>query len=390
MRAALPPRQRERLAALKDLAILDSEPEPNFDEVVRLAAEICGAPISAMGLIDSENHYLKAGVGLVLNKLPIDHSICAHTILEDDILVIDDTLKDARTADNPYCTGEAHLRFYAGAALRDAEGLPFGALCVLDHSPRTLSEFQRSALRTLARQISAQIELRQALRREDSLRQEMRRRTGNALQLLSALVQVQRDSTQSEEAWLALDLLQSRVATVERLVDGLDGAEPGAAVDLGRYVGTIADLLQPGVPPDVALEVLKPGEPVRVTAEQAAAVGVMLNELAGNAFRHAFPAGRPGVVLLSLRALPDGRVEVECVDDGVGLPDDLAALDTGQGLKIVEAVAMGLGADIDYKRAGRGLSVRATFASRAAAEAGDGWTTDAPGAPGVPGTEAAA
>lgn len=370
MRAPTPERQSERLEALEDLGILDTDPETDFDDVVRLAARICGAPMSAISLIDAERQWFKSESGLGVRETSLDVSICAHALGERELLEIGDTQLDVRTADNPFCQSADGVRFYAGAVLRDADGLAFGSLCVMDRTPRALTDFQREALRTLARQIMGQLDLRRALRRQAELRREVGRRTRNALRLLSALAQVQRDAATSDETWAVLDLLQSRIATVERLVERLDRSDPGAMVDLGRFVGGIADLLQPSAPPGVALEVLKPGEPIRVPADQAAAVGVLLNEFAVNAFRHAFPDQRPGVVLLSLRRLGDGRVEVECVDDGVGLPDDLATLSSGHGLKIVEAVAMGLMADVDYVRQIRGLSVRATFAPKGVDEPG--------------------
>lgn len=94
---------------------------------------------------------------------PLFKSICAHALLDNDVLVVPDTREDIRFARNPLVTGEAPLYFYAGALLKTADGLPLGTVCVLDRKPRQLTDEQVEALRALARQTMAQLELRRAL-----------------------------------------------------------------------------------------------------------------------------------------------------------------------------------------------------------------------------------
>lgn len=157
-------REERRLEALRRYEILDTPPEEAFDEVARLAARICDAPIAVVNLIDDGRQFFKAEVGLGVRSTPLETSFCATAILEEDFLVIPDATKDHRFNCNPLVTAENGLRFYAGALLKTAEGLPIGTLCVLDTRPRNLGDLERDALRTLANQVMAQLELRLALK----------------------------------------------------------------------------------------------------------------------------------------------------------------------------------------------------------------------------------
>jgi PAS domain S-box-containing protein len=152
----------DRLAELHDLAILDSEPEPLYDDLVRIAAHVCRAPVALVSLVDAERQWFKSEFGLGKRELPINCSVCAHTIEAGDCLIIPDLADDPRTIDNPLVTGDASFRFYAGAVIRGSQGVPLGALCVLDRVPRPdgLDPAQTATLTTLARQISTLLEYR--------------------------------------------------------------------------------------------------------------------------------------------------------------------------------------------------------------------------------------
>ncbi|MGK7652720.1 GAF domain-containing protein [Roseovarius sp. B08] len=139
MEALRHPLQQDRLSALRDFEILDTDPEQEFDEIVKLAAAACGTAISVVNFIDAERQWFKAETGLGVRETPLATSICAHVILEEEFAEIQDTLADPRMQDNPLCCGEPGLRFYAGALLTTQEGLPLGTLCVLDYEPRELT-----------------------------------------------------------------------------------------------------------------------------------------------------------------------------------------------------------------------------------------------------------
>ena len=159
-------READRLAALDRYGILDTPREPEFDDIARLAAEIFEAPIAAVNLIADGRQWFKAEVGIGARELPLSVSICAHAILQADILIVPDLRDDTLFSDNPLVTSSGGIRFYAGASLKTQDGLPIGTVCVLDTQPRPagVSERQRLTLEVLARQVMTQLELRRVLR----------------------------------------------------------------------------------------------------------------------------------------------------------------------------------------------------------------------------------
>jgi GAF domain-containing protein len=159
--ADLPPDEEARLKALRDLDLLDTEPEAEFDELVRRAAEATGAPVAVVTLVDEARQWFKARVNLEMESSDRDLSFCAHAILTPgDLTVVPDTLDDERFSDNLLVTEEPNIRFYAGAPIFTPDGHAAGTLCVIDTAPRGLSEEQAQALRALAAEVSRQIERR--------------------------------------------------------------------------------------------------------------------------------------------------------------------------------------------------------------------------------------
>jgi PAS domain S-box-containing protein len=152
-----------RLAALALYDVLDTPREAAFDEVAALAAKLCDAPIAVVNIIGERRQFFKAEVGLGVRETPFESSFCAKAILEQDFLLVPDATQDSRFECNPLVVSEPHLRFYAGALLKTEEGLPLGTLCVLDYRPRQLTELQQEALRVLARQVMAQLDMRRTL-----------------------------------------------------------------------------------------------------------------------------------------------------------------------------------------------------------------------------------
>lgn len=164
--APVPRNEPARLAALREHAILDTAPEPDYDDITLLAAHVCGAPIALVSLVDEHRQWFKSRVGLAATQTPREHAFCAHAIAPDDpaLLIVPDALHDQRFAGNPLVTSAPEIRFYAGAPLLTAEGHGLGTLCVIDRKPRTLAPGQVEALAALARQVSAHLDLRRRSR----------------------------------------------------------------------------------------------------------------------------------------------------------------------------------------------------------------------------------
>lgn len=159
----LPESETERLNALYKCQILDTPPEPVFDELTQLASYICATPIAYISLIDAERQWLKSKIGSFPDQTSRDESFCAHCILQHEPLVVEDTLEDKRFATNPFVTSEPSIRFYAGFPLVTSYGLALGSLCVMDYSPRELNPTQVESLVLLGRQVVRQLEVRSNL-----------------------------------------------------------------------------------------------------------------------------------------------------------------------------------------------------------------------------------
>ncbi|MES2877174.1 MAG: diguanylate cyclase [Pseudomonadota bacterium] len=158
--APLPFNEQERLAALQKYGILDTEPEVAFDAMVHLASYICQTPIAAISLVDEQRQWFKAVVGLDVAETSRNVAFCAHAILHDETMIIRDAKEDERFCDNPLVTSSPDIRFYAGVPLVTAQGQHLGTLCVIDRVPRVLSADQLEAIKVLASNVMAHLDLR--------------------------------------------------------------------------------------------------------------------------------------------------------------------------------------------------------------------------------------
>lgn len=155
----------QRIQVLKNYDILDTPPEPGFDDVVILARQICKTPIALVSLVDRDRQWFKAESGLGACETPIGQSVCAHSLAQRQTLNIPDLTKDDRTRHNTLVTGEPFIRFYAGAPLLTASGHAIGTVCVIDTvaRPGGLDAGQIVALEALARQVITLLDQRRLI-----------------------------------------------------------------------------------------------------------------------------------------------------------------------------------------------------------------------------------
>lgn len=338
------PRQQERLERLHAYGILDTPREADFDDVVRLASQICGMPMSLISLVDEDRQWFKAEVGMGVEQTDLERSICSHVIVSDDFVEIEDTTADQRTRDNPLVTGAPGLRFYAGAKLETADGLPLGTLCVLSPEPGRLSPFQREALGILAQQVMTQLDLRRALRVQDVLRKEMDHRVKNSLATVASIVRLYRRGISDTESLIAFDAIERRLAAISALHEALHRSSEADEVDLAAFMGQVAGQLAEGAPDHVT--VATDFAPLQVTSEIATAIAVVGSEFVANSIKHAFPNQRRGRIELKI-GREDGRTILSCQDDGLGTAvTQTAGRSASLGQRIMHAAAEHVGARI--------------------------------------------
>ena len=181
-----------RLRALSSYNILDTLPEKDFDDIVRLVCTICSVPTALISFVDADRQWFKARTGMAVDQTPRDMSFCAHALGRQTLLIVPDTALDDHFAANPLVTDGPQVRFYAGAPLVTPEGESLGTLCVLDSKPRTLTDEQQEALLILSRQVMAQLELRRRIAQQQRTMQE-RGKVTERLRLLEAAVEKAND-----------------------------------------------------------------------------------------------------------------------------------------------------------------------------------------------------
>lgn len=144
------PHEEERLQALLETGALDPKPDPVLDALCAEARQHFDVPMCLVSLLDRTSQRIKAAQGLEPGDTPRDLAFCNYTILSDEVFVVEDALADERFRQNPYVTGEPHIRFYAGAPLIFMKNIRLGAFCLLDRKPRTFSRGDKAELRLFA------------------------------------------------------------------------------------------------------------------------------------------------------------------------------------------------------------------------------------------------
>ena len=163
----IPRDEPERLANLLSYDALDSPADAELDQITLLASQICGTPIALISLIDSDRQWFKSKVGLTLSESSRDIAFCAHAIMQHELFIVPDALKDRRFARNPLVMSAPNIRFYAGAPLVSPDQHALGTLCVFDRVPRKLTADQEKALRALSQLVMAHLELHRRIEEQN-------------------------------------------------------------------------------------------------------------------------------------------------------------------------------------------------------------------------------
>ena len=185
---SIPKNEEERLTKLRELLILDTPPEEIFDNLAKLANNVCGTSVAFISLIDNDRQWFKSMIGLNgIVETPRDIAFCAHTITCSDVMEVCDASSDPRFCNNPLVTDHPNILFYAGAPIMLGEEV-MGTLSVIDSKVKSLTSLQKKLLKDLAQYIACILTYR-----KDSLSQNK-----NITNLLSGIVQTSEDAIVSK------------------------------------------------------------------------------------------------------------------------------------------------------------------------------------------------
>ncbi|WP_419816522.1 sensor histidine kinase [Glacieibacterium sp.] len=346
-------REAQRLAALDLYDILDTPSETGFDDIVRIASQICGTPMALISLVDDRRQWFKAAVGISAPETSRDIAFCAHAIEQQDVFTVADTHADTRFAENPLVTGDLDLRFYAGAPLMTPDGLALGTLCVLDNRPRVLTADQSAALQALARQVMNQLELRKALAKERAderhrqlLVDELRHRIRNTLSVVQAIVsQSLRNTPDIMEARRSIDARLSAMANAHDLLTRTNWS--AASI---RQIVEVSFQPVAGLPGRITVD----GPEIDMAPRAALALAMALHELSTNAAKYGALRQHDGTVSVRWQLGPTLEGEatpVELVWRERGGPAVAEPTRRGFGSQLITRIlpaTMGGTAKVDY------------------------------------------
>lgn len=239
LKPTIPDNEKERQKELASYSILDTLPEEDYDNLTAIAAEICGTNISLVSLLDDTRQWFKSHHGVDAEETPKEIAFCAHAINSpDEVFIVQDARKDDRFSDNPLVTEEPHVIFYAGVPLIGEKGLPLGTLCVIDNTPKLLSQSQINSLKALTNQVMNLMELRRTKAELEKILEETKENNRNLEQfavlaahdlksplnnisLLTKYLLDDYSSNMAKEGVEWIELIQRSTKKLKSLIDGL-------------------------------------------------------------------------------------------------------------------------------------------------------------------------
>ncbi len=360
--ATLPPddpHELDRLDAVRRYDILDTPRDGAFDRVTRLAARICGTPISTLTIVDTDRIWFKSTHGIEVEQIARDPGLCASAVLQLEPYVVTDAQVDPRTLDNPLVRGDLGLRFYAAVPLTTSGGHNLGTLNVIDVAPRELTDGQLESLRDLAGIVMDELELRLEARAqvaEEANREAARLRDA----IVSGITHEMRTPLAVLKGTISLeesdaDLDASDAAEIRRLrrrhlnhldwlvqqfldYSSLEGDQTLeldlVALDLGEVAEHAREVFDNDTPVTISIE---DGPPLARADEHRTRQVVL--ELVNNAVRF----GDKQPVEVAIRFGDDDTVEVAVTDHGRGIHRDDHELVFDKAFRGRDSTGSGLG-----------------------------------------------
>ncbi len=337
-----PPTANEeaRIEALLSYELLDTEFEDAYDRLTALASKVCHTPISLVSLVDKNRQWFKSCIGMNQTETKREIAFCAHAILHEDAMVVEDAQLDERFADNPLVTGEPHVRFYAGIPLVDPHGHALGTLCVMDTQAREIADEELDMLETIAEQVMNLFELRAAHNQLQKYTRHMQetiakqdkffyavandlRAPFNSINGFSNLLADRLDNvTHAEYSEMAKIIQRSANSATHMLDEILEWAacqhgkidcQP-IVIELDRVVDKLLEKLNPlAVKKSISLKQLGDRE-LKVYADRYM-LHAILSHLLTNAIKFTHNGGTVGIHIGTKKK----NIQIDVIDNGVGI-----------------------------------------------------------------------
>lgn len=343
MSAEAAAREGGRVAAVGRYGVLDTIPEPAFERITALAADLFAVPIAVIGFVDNDEVVFKSHHGLAETRVQ-------------------------RSGDGQDPMLEGWIRrdfkfgFHAGVPLDTPDGYRIGTLAVIDRRPRRIEERQMRRLRLLGEivkdELAMRLAVREALTQTNLMRSEVDHRAMNNLQFVASLLQLQSRGAATAETSAQLLAAAARVAAVARVHRVFAVDETLDRVLIVPHLRKLCEELAGILGCEIGI---LGADQVSVPKRQILALGLIANELIANARKHA-----AGPISVTFRSVSDDSHELCVLDEGPGLPDSFvagASAGLGIGLKVVTALVGQLGGKVSAgpNPSGRGACVAVTF-----------------------------
>ena len=220
--------------------------------------------------------------------------------------------------------------------LRDADGTAIGFLGIAED----ITERKR-----------LDDELRASLAEQTALLKEVHHRVKNNLQVVNSLLNLQIGRLNHPAALDALRDTQARIRSMALLHETLHRQGNAGRVDARVYLGHLCMQLGAAYSPgDNRIQLHYHLHPIELELDQAIPCGLIVNELVSNAFKHAFPNGRPGHITVAMRPTERGQLHLSVADDGVGMPvEQRTPTESSLGMILVRALARQIDATLQVE-----------------------------------------
>jgi len=375
----IPSDEKERLAALRQLRILDTPDEERFDRITRIARDLFQVPTALISLVDAHRQWFKSRTCLDAHETSRAVSFCGHAILGTDAFVVENALADPRFADNPLVTGPPGVHFYAGMPLRSVTGKALGTLCLIDDKPRRFAAADVARLRDLAawaeRELNLFVEIESAITemRETFVRLVSHELGTPVTSIVGALELLRSDSVDAlsriaVDGARKLNRIVDDIVEISELDAGQQGLTP-SPVELRLFVEAVVDHYATAAG-QVGVDITVDAPSGMIVQADPKQLGRILRNLLDNALRF---SPHDSSIAIAVTDSNPGMVRISITDQGPGISAEhlprlfqpfvqIAASDSlsydgfGVSLVICRRLATAMGGYLGYEAADSGGS----------------------------------